>query len=1498
MKWFPVLLLFLLGHGAVLANTILLPLTPEQGLSQGAVRNLHLDSHGFLWIATAGGINRFDGNKISELHAKNHRLSEIAFSEILEDSSGRLWLSADHTGLYLYDPQDSKFELFISAPREADSPIDATILALIEYDKDHLLFVVNKAIYQLKIADKSVTKIFDLKDIGYATGWIRKLLLHQDKLYIAAFNGVILLDLASGQHHYLPHLPTHITQPRYEQRHTKSLYLSREHLYVGTVSGLYQLSLADIQHFIRDNTPYQPEEILAERNIWSLKSQQEKLLIATDVGLYSMAFELNAIELPLSIQESNQPISDPTVLDMVADPNGGIWLASRTEGAYYWHPQSEAFAHWSSSTGYPFSSDNINRLWLHEQSLWLATANGLNQFTEQSTTAAQFLVHPDPKLSWREGNILHITPGNGVLWLTTATGIKGFDLSSKQLFNPILADEKQRALFNSTAVGLLYQDDYFIFKQQQKLYRYAPKTGQIDELSTLNTRLPMMYFGTVLGILDDNSWLLSTSDQLWQYYPDTDTLTLRYQYPNYQPQLNRYATSMQKDTQGLLWIGFKGIGLLGFNANSWQLNQLFSVDNKLRSNEVFSLQTDNVGDIWFSSRQGLARLQPTTLQIEYFDKTDGLAFHEFKDKAAVKLDDGRLVFGGLHGVIVVEPTKLRVAETPLNMVITDFSVLSGQQQTVQGFLNNREFTLSYKDAGLKIHFSAMNFHRNRKLQYRYWLTGTQHNNYPEQQDSQVVFPQLSPGTYQFHVQAISPLTGEQSQAATLQLSILPPWWRSTTAYWLYFISVAAITLLFWRKRRQQQSLLQQAHQQVMASEQRLTQALESVNSGVFEWQAATNSMASSRLPRMLGTSELMHTITLSQHCSLIHPDDVNEFQRQWQHLLQQSNQRFDVTYRMRHQNGQWLWFRDQGRVIHTDEHKQAATVLGTYTNITETKANEEKARLFGEAFQQTRDWVVILDLKQRVIAANHSFSQAFGGIEPYIDSPKVHHLGISLVRRRFYTQLLNSLQHGEHWQAEELVITPDGRERPTLINVSAVGEHDVAFFVLVFTDITEQKAAEEELRYLANYDALTGLPNRALLMDRIQHGIEQARQQQRSLALCFIDLDKFKHVNDSLGHDIGDLMLKEVAQRLKRALRESDTVARLGGDEFVVLLEGYKQQENISHVANKMLTIISEPMQLGEDNVSVSPSIGIAVFPDDAANGTELMKHADVAMYHAKEAGRNNFQFFIQEMNDKAHKQLARETQLRKAMQRQEFVNYYQPIIDSSQQSIVGVEVLLRWQSLTGLISPAEFIPLAEELRLIVPMTQQLLTRALADMAQWRLNGYNLYLSVNLSTQHLEQTTLAHMVQQLLHSYNLPADCLRFEITESALMRDQQDAINTMQALSDLGIKLALDDFGTGYSSLKYLKELPLDAIKIDRSFVQDIGIDHNDETIIEAMLGMANNLGLYCVAEGVETEQQLAFFNNRGCHLIQGFLFSRPLTAAQLASLLTADTFVVNRID
>jgi diguanylate cyclase (GGDEF)-like protein/PAS domain S-box-containing protein len=606
---------------------------------------------------------------------------------------------------------------------------------------------------------------------------------------------------------------------------------------------------------------------------------------------------------------------------------------------------------------------------------------------------------------------------------------------------------------------------------------------------------------------------------------------------------------------------------------------------------------------------------------------------------------------------------------------------------------------------------------------------------------------------------------------------------------------------------------------------------------------------------------------------------------------------FECTYRMKNADGRWFWFTDLGMVAEKNNQGKPVRITGTYTNITDTKANEEQARLFGEAFKQTRDWVLILDVYQEPIATNQSFRETFGLVGDLQLSKNAGEIvGLDRNKQAYYGEILNELEAGKHWQGEELVVNGVGQAYPVIMGINAVaGKADeVAFYVLVLTDITAQKTAENDLRQLANFDSLTGLPNRALLLDRIKHSIEHAHRYNFNMALFFIDLDRFKQVNDALGHDVGDLLLIDVARRLTGVLREGDTVARLGGDEFVILLESYKSLEDVSHIGQKVIDEIDQPITLNKNVVSVSASIGISLYPEDAVIHTELLKNADVAMYHAKEAGRNNYQFFTMEMNEQARVKLEQENNIKQAYLNDEFVNFYQPIVDANTHCIKGFELLMRWQSDKGLIPPYQFIPVAEDIGLIVKMTQQALKQGLIDLRQWHDMGFQPYLSVNLSIKDLEQESLATDVEMLIGASGLPASSIRFEITESALMSDINKAIETMNRLTELGTVLALDDFGTGYSSLKYLKEFPIEIIKIDRSFVKDIGIDTNDEAIIDSIIVMANSLGMYCVAEGVETKEQLAFLVKQKCALIQGFLYSRPMPKSEATNLL-GKTFIVD---
>ena len=439
----------------------------------------------------------------------------------------------------------------------------------------------------------------------------------------------------------------------------------------------------------------------------------------------------------------------------------------------------------------------------------------------------------------------------------------------------------------------------------------------------------------------------------------------------------------------------------------------------------------------------------------------------------------------------------------------------------------------------------------------------------------------------------------------------------------------------------------------------------------------------------------------------------------------------------------------------------------------------------------------------------------------------------------------------------------------------------VVIIVVISIWIRFRQLRRKKLHVMANYDHLTSLPNRALLLNRLRQAIASSRRSRTPIALFFIDLDRFKQVNDSLGHEFGDLLLKEVSTLFTTSLRSEDTLARIGGDEFVVLLERFNSVNDLAHIAQKIIDIVQKPFTLHNNLVSIGASIGISLYPNDAEDSEQLFRNADVAMYHAKQLGRNNYQFFTEQMNKEAKARLTNEANLKIGLNEQEFFNVYQPIINTQDNNIaVGAELLMRWRHNNEVISPVEFIALAEELGMLIPMTEQAMERGFIQLQRWRKYRPNFYLSVNFSVKHFNHSKLVSSIRALLDKFNLPASALKIEITESAFIVEPEQAIETMKELVNMGVLLSLDDFGTGFSSLSYLKRLPLSVIKIDQSFVHGIGLDRKDEAIIEATLVLAKSLGIKCVAEGVETQEQLNYLVNKQCFYIQGYLFSKPLIA------------------
>jgi diguanylate cyclase (GGDEF)-like protein len=440
-----------------------------------------------------------------------------------------------------------------------------------------------------------------------------------------------------------------------------------------------------------------------------------------------------------------------------------------------------------------------------------------------------------------------------------------------------------------------------------------------------------------------------------------------------------------------------------------------------------------------------------------------------------------------------------------------------------------------------------------------------------------------------------------------------------------------------------------------------------------------------------------------------------------------------------------------------------------------------------------------------------------------------------------------------------------------------------------YDDITVQKIYEEQLKHLGTHDALTGLPNRALLLDRLEQSLHYARRSGRTVGVLLLDLDRFKVINDSLGHAFGDQLLCAVAQRLQLAVREADTVARLGGDEFVVLLAEVADKEDVAQVARKILDRLTLPYDLSGREITVTASLGISLYPKDSDDGATLIRNADMAMYRAKSDERSSFSYYAAEMNRQALETLELENALRLGLEREEFCLHYQPKADLASGRIIGCEALVRWRHpQRGMVPPADFIPLAEETGLIVQLGTWVLREACRQIKAWKAEGLpTLSVAVNLSARQFHKGDLPRLVADILRETDLDPGLLELELTESMVMNDPVAAEQAMQSLKDLGVSLSLDDFGTGYSSLNYLRRFPVDSLKIDRSFISDVATDPSAASVVASVIDIAHNLGLTAVAEGVETREQLAFLAGCGCDMYQGYLFSKPQPTSEFADML-----------
>jgi diguanylate cyclase (GGDEF)-like protein/PAS domain S-box-containing protein len=700
---------------------------------------------------------------------------------------------------------------------------------------------------------------------------------------------------------------------------------------------------------------------------------------------------------------------------------------------------------------------------------------------------------------------------------------------------------------------------------------------------------------------------------------------------------------------------------------------------------------------------------------------------------------------------------------------------------------------------------------------------------------------------------------------------------------LLVLLLAGLLLVGHRRREHDQ----REHLRAMRErEQRLRLSLWASNEMYWQYDLERQELESTQIEP--GRSDDLNLRTSLDIDHKIHPDDLQLVVARLKQYLRGDAPMFLSEHRIKDQNADWQWMRARGRAIARNDAGRITRIAGTARNVTVGREQERERRIAAEVMHDMAEAVVVVDHGFQFVTVNPAFTRISGYEQADVIGKDASMLNSEQHDLAFYEQSRTAIAQQGHWTGEMWQKRKDGNDYLCAMQINAIQEPVTQrrMFVVVASDITDRRRIDQELRYLANYDTLTNLPNRTLLAERLSRAIVAARRHGTCVALLFLDLDRFKDVNDTLGHASGDRILRIAAQRLQQAAGPSHTVARIGGDEFTVLLEDLAHGDEADVCAQRIIDAFDEPMLLDDrQEIVITPSIGISLYPEHAQVPTDLLKHADTAMYQAKAAGRHTYLRYAEAMDTRTRRRAGLLAALRRVEERGELRLLYQPQLSLVDGGIHRVEALLRWDSAEhGEVMPTQFIPLAEESGMIVAIGEWVLREACNTLADWHRAGFcEMSMAVNISAVQLLRSDLPRTVERILRETGVEARHLELELTESVLMANAELASERLQTFRKIGISIAVDDFGTGYSSLAYLRRLPITTLKVDKEFIDDLGSpdDGEDAAITKTIITMAHSLGLDVVAEGVETAEQLSFLRQQGCDVVQGFWLAPPLEAS-----------------
>ena len=1463
----------------------------DEDLAQNTVNAIVQDRTGFVWIATEGGLHRYDGYRFLTFQHSPEQVDSLPDSfvtALAEDNTGRLWVGTRDGSTAWFDANGGRF--VGNPPAASGRPQRGPVGALLG-DPDRGMWVGStRGIERIDGEGKSVdVLVFDstaaarAKTFGFARD-------AGSGLWAATSRGLYRIDRASDRVQRIAELQ--IAQPQ-------AVFVdAQQRVWVGSDGALWRVGAdgaAEMAWPGVDGIPLQSIVQAADNRLWLA-------LDGGGVAVFDPASgSIERLQRSASIEGS---LPEDAIRTLMVDRSGQLWLGGLVFGVSRADPEGAKFRFLVDDLVGARSLATNNVLALLQDSrgaLWIGTdGDGVKRYDfsrREFTYFGDALNNALPAAVRNAGLSAYALSEDaaGNIWIGSDHGLLQLDPATARAIR--ITPEPGAASGSESIRALLHARDgtLWVGGLDAGLLRRDPASGRWTRFRGAPADASSLWHDSVLSLHEDRAgriWI-GTIDGLNLLDPANGSMR---RLPKAAAARDTPAgdliRAIHESADGTLWFGsHDGLSRLQELTPNGALFRRYLTSDGLPGSTVYGIQEDIRGNLWLATNRGIVRFEPANGRFRRYALEEGLQGLEFNGGAHTALADGRLAFGGSQGINLFAPDRLAGSDFAPPVAITGWQI-GGDWRPVLSPADFKRVELSHDQRIVGFTVAALDFAAPSRNRFEYRLEGFDERWFALGVRNEITFTNLDPGEYTLRVRGRN-RDGVLSPAqASLQIAVAPAWWMSVPAQVLYgalALALIGLPVLSWRRRTQRERL---HTRELREREERLRVAIWGSGDEFWDYDLRCNEMVRIGADGLLGF-EPEHRISADDwRRNAVHPDDRARVERILAEHVAGRRDSFESEHRVRTSAGDYVWVRSRGRIVERDDDGRALRVAGTARDVTLTRLAERERRIAEEVIRSMAEAVTVTDLEFRFASINPAFTRMTGYTQAEVAGHDSAMLNCEQHSEDFHHALRRAVSQSGHWSGELWQRRKDGEEFLCWLELSEVLDDagQRTHWVGVLTDITDRKRAEQELRYLANYDTLTGLPNRTLLGERLAHAMIRARRHGSKVAVLFLDLDRFKHVNDSMGHAAGDRLLKAAAARIQSTVRDSDTVARLGGDEFTVVIEDLADTEQAERVALKLLEGFVIPLDIdGRNEIVISPSIGISIYPDHGQVPTDLLKYADTAMYQAKDKGRNTFQTYTEAMDAHARMRASMVSHLHKAIERGELSLVYQPKMSLVDDRITGVEALLRWRNPElGRVSPVTFIPLAEETGLIVPIGEWVIREACVQVQRWMKAGLNATtMAVNVSMLQLLRGELYTTLRQMLEDFRVPAHRIELELTESMVMANAEQSISTLTQIKSLGVNLAIDDFGTGYSSLAYLKRLPIDTLKIDKEFVGDITTDPDDEAITATIITMAHSLGLDVIAEGVETQEQLDYLREQRCDEVQGNFVSLPIDADSLFKFL-----------